>query len=355
LGGGFNLKKLIIDGVIGWDFTPSKARKFLDENNDEIQIDIASPGGFVYEGLEIFNLIRDYSRKKNKVTTHITGLAASMASYIALAGDKVTAEDNTVYMIHNVWSLSMGDYRTMQKDAKEIESLTNLLAQTYAKKTGKSISEIRKLMDDETFYYGEESKNNGFIDEIIKSENNQTNKDESIVFAQGRVRNMFDKMSESEKSKNDIQKAAALLVVNNNENTNNEIQNNNITVRNIEKPKTEEKKIMDLKEFQLNHSALYDQVFNLGVDSEKKRVNAHITIGKKAGAIDKALDFIGNGKSISDEEVQAEYLSAGIVNKMQNDRTDDNPENIQTATQENFDDKETQDYAKKMLARRGIK
>lgn len=211
-------KKIVIDGIIGWDIYGSKMRRMLKEaDGEELEIEISSPGGFVYDGIEIFNLIRDYSRNQAKVTTKLIGLAASMASYIALAGDELIAEDNAVFMIHNVWGFVIGDYQDMNKTAKEFEGLTNLLAKQYAKKSGKSLKTIRELMDDETFYYGEEAKEAGFVDEIIEGsgENSEIIEDEDKEIAESlakqRVNNMFESMQKSEKYKRDIEKAAAWI------------------------------------------------------------------------------------------------------------------------------------------------
>jgi ATP-dependent protease ClpP protease subunit len=159
------MKTVVISGVIGWDVSPSDVRKQLDEANGEpIDIQISSPGGFVFDGLEIFNLIKGYSAAK---TTHLMGLAASMASYIALAGDKITAEANSVFMIHNVLGFAQGNHIDLRKAADVYEGFSIMLAGAYATKTKKPVAEIRSMMDAETFLFGSEGKDAGFIDEII--------------------------------------------------------------------------------------------------------------------------------------------------------------------------------------------
>lgn len=159
------MKKIIISGEIGWDVYPGDIRRQIAEaGGDDLSVEISSPGGFVYFGLEIFNLIKNAPGKK---TTRLMGLAASMASYIALAGDYIEAEDNAVYMIHNVWGAAVGDYRDMEKEAELLDGLTGLLAKKYAERTGKSEKEIRKMMDDETWLFGDEMVAAGFVDAII--------------------------------------------------------------------------------------------------------------------------------------------------------------------------------------------
>ena len=157
-----------IDGEIGWDINARDFKTELNLGNGDVTIEISSPGGSVYQGVEIFNAIKSYD--KGKVTTVITSIAASMGSYIALAGDNVKAYDNAVYMIHNASVFSMGDARALRKSAMIVESLSNLLAKEYILKTGKSVEEIAKMMDDETYLFGSEILDNGFVDEIISSE-----------------------------------------------------------------------------------------------------------------------------------------------------------------------------------------
>lgn len=104
---------ILIDGEIGWDMTSSQFANELKKETGDFEIHISSGGGSVFQGISIYNQIKAYSR--GKVTVVIVSLAASMASYIALAADEVKAYDNAVYMIHNASSVTWGDYRVMQK------------------------------------------------------------------------------------------------------------------------------------------------------------------------------------------------------------------------------------------------
>lgn len=202
------MKVISISGVIGWEIFADEIRKQLNEAaGEDVRVEISSPGGFVFEGLAIFNLIRNYA---GNVTTHLMGLAASMASYIALAGKRVTAEDNAVYMIHNVSALAAGDHKEMRKTADTIDKLSGLLAKQYAKKTGKGIDAIRKMMDDETYLYGDEMKKAGFVDEIIGSEK-EKDRDTDVLTAMARVEECINVMKKSDKCKGDLEKAAACI------------------------------------------------------------------------------------------------------------------------------------------------
>lgn len=159
---------LRIDGEIGWDTTAKEFKQTLKETTGDITLEISSPGGHVFQGVEIFNALKAYN--KGKITAVISSLAASMASYIALAADEVQAYDNSTYMIHNASAIAWGDHRALRKKADIVNGLSVVLAKAYIAKTGKSEQEIQKMMDDETYLYGQEMKDAGFVDVILSTE-----------------------------------------------------------------------------------------------------------------------------------------------------------------------------------------
>lgn len=197
-----------IDDEIGyWGINAKDINKQLMEAMGDITVEISSPGGSVYEGIAIFNAIKAYN--KGTVTTVITSLAASMASVIALAGDKIKAYDNSVYMIHNAMMFAGGDAREFRKNADHLESITNLLAKNYVNKTSKSKEEIKKLMDDETYFYGIEILENGFIDEIIES-NSEDDSATAKVLASESVKNCLTNYKQKINNEESEQIAALL-------------------------------------------------------------------------------------------------------------------------------------------------
>jgi len=162
------MKQFNMSGVIGWDVIPSDVREFLkDAAGDDIEVIVASPGGLVAQGLEIFNMIRNYP---GHTTAILSGYAMSMASYIPLAADKIVAEDNAVFMIHNVHGGVFGDHNYILKYGRETEALSKLLASAYVRHTGKSVDEIAKMMDEETYFYGSEIVDEGFAAELLTTE-----------------------------------------------------------------------------------------------------------------------------------------------------------------------------------------
>lgn len=159
------MKTIVIDGVIGWDIFASDIRQQIrDAKGEDLTIEINSPGGMVTEGIAIYNAIKNAQGEK---TTVITGLAASMGSYIALAANKVKAEANAIFMIHNAGMIAMGDHNALRKAADIAEGMSKILASAYVGKTGKDAEEIKAMMDSETFLYGSEIKEAGFADEIV--------------------------------------------------------------------------------------------------------------------------------------------------------------------------------------------
>lgn len=203
------MKVISLSGIVGWDFTPGSIRTELNETKGDIRVDISSPGGLVYSGIAISNLFRNYD--KGSVTMRIVGMAASMASYIALAGDKVEAHSDAVYMIHNPMNGMIGNYIEMRKNADYLEQLSNHMAKTYSAKSGKSTSEIKSLFDKETYFFGNEMQEAGFVDEIIEIDNKNNDKDSAILNAMVELEDCNTKLKESDKSKDDLQKAAACI------------------------------------------------------------------------------------------------------------------------------------------------
>lgn len=198
-----------IDGIIGFSITNREFRQELNRyRGKDVAVEISSPGGFVYQGIGIYNAIRDHD---GFVEVRLVGLAASMASYIALAGDRITAHDNAVYMIHNVWGLAIGDHRDLRKGANVMEGLTKILAQAYSEKSGKSAEEIRGMMNNDTHLFGEEMVKAGFVDEIIKTDKKK-NKKAALTGARSEIQACHDQMKAArEQAKKDWQELAAMI------------------------------------------------------------------------------------------------------------------------------------------------
>jgi ATP-dependent Clp endopeptidase proteolytic subunit ClpP len=204
-------KVIALSGDVGWEITANDIRAELkDAKGADVEFHINSPGGFVSEGIEIFNLIRAYS---GHTTSVIVGLAASMGSYIPLASDKIVAYDNAIFMIHNAWAFAIGDHNDMRIVADRIEGMSNILARAYAKKTGKTVDAVKALMDKDTFFFGEEMLTEGFIDEIIDAgdDADDNDKESAIIVARASMDACLNRMRKSEAANDDLQKAVAYV------------------------------------------------------------------------------------------------------------------------------------------------
>ncbi len=168
---------IIIDGVIGsWEVDAKEIVTQLEQASGDITIKLNSVGGNVIDGISIYNAIKKYD--KGTVVIEIGAVAASIASYIALAGDKVTANTNSTYMIHLAWLYTVGNYIDLRKAADISEGLSSIIANVYVAKTKMEKSEAILLMEKETFYYGTEILESSFVDEIIDVDST-TNKAEA--------------------------------------------------------------------------------------------------------------------------------------------------------------------------------
>ena len=197
-----------LEGIVGFDITSSGVRDKLNQAQGEVNLLINSPGGSVFEGIAIYNAIRDYRRAGGKVNALVKGVAMSMATYISLAADTVKVEDNAVYMIHEPWSLAVGSAKEMKKQADVLESLANMLAKGYEKKTKKEMDQIRSMMESETYLYGEDIVKQGFADEVIPAGDGAEDEDEAMAMARVALDAMKAKLKESE---DDIEQVAAML------------------------------------------------------------------------------------------------------------------------------------------------
>jgi ATP-dependent Clp protease protease subunit len=127
----------------------------------KITVRINSPGGNVWDGLAIYHQLKS---RRQDVTVLVDGLAASIASVIALAGSELRIPKNALYMIHDPSGLVVGTAEDMQKMAAELDKHADVLAGIYAEKTGKTRTEMRSLMRAETWFTGEEAVKARFAD-----------------------------------------------------------------------------------------------------------------------------------------------------------------------------------------------
>lgn len=138
-----------------------------DIKSKTIRVHLNTPGGNVFDGVAIYNALKQHEAT---IETYIDGLAASIGSMIALAGDTVRMADNGFFMIHEPWILAIGDSEELRKTADVLDKISGTLVKTYVKKSGKDEDQIKEWLAAETWFTAEEAKDAGFIDEIIVEE-----------------------------------------------------------------------------------------------------------------------------------------------------------------------------------------
>ena len=234
-----NSADLILYGDIGdsWlDDVSSKniANELKDLDASTINLRINSGGGDVFAAIAISNLLKNH---KANVIAHIDGLAASAATIITSACDKVIMPKNALFMIHNPWTVVGGEAKDMIKTAEQLDKVKNSIINTYKSKTNLEIEEISKLMDEETWLDSYEAKEKGFIDEISDEENIEVIENKLIVNS---IALDFSKFKNSYNKKLKI--------------------------------KNEEEKIVNKEEFKNKYPELYEEIKNEGILQERTRI-----------------------------------------------------------------------------------
>ena len=136
----------------------------LFSGDGPITLHINSPGGDCIAASQIYTMLMDYP---HDVTVQIDGMAASAASVIAMAGTKVCMSPTSMMMIHNPFTVAMGDSEEMRKAIQLLDEVKESIINAYQIKTGLSRDELSKLMDGETWMNAMKAKELGFCDEVL--------------------------------------------------------------------------------------------------------------------------------------------------------------------------------------------
>lgn len=158
----------IYDEIGFWGVSAASFAQDLKDcgnNLKQINLHIHSPGGDVFDGIAIYNLLKNHPAN---VTVYIDGLAASMASVIAMAGNEVIMPENAMMMIHKPWGIQGGDAEDMRKYADLLDKVENTLIPAYANKTGKTPEELAEMLSAETWLNGKECVEQGFADKLAE-------------------------------------------------------------------------------------------------------------------------------------------------------------------------------------------
>lgn len=230
--------------------SPKKVADQLEQaNNEDIEVEINSGGGSVFDASEIYSMLRDY---QGQVIVKIIGIAASAASVIAMAGNKILMSPTGQMMIHNASTSAWGDYREMDHTSEFLQSVNQTIANAYRIKTGKPYEELLSMMDHETWMTAQRALELGFIDEIMF--------DDEIKLAASYTNSQLLPQKVIDKLRSELFRQARV-----------EGQ-----VQNTKKGETDVK--LTLEQLKNGHPDLYNQVFNEGRDKgvleERQRIKA---------------------------------------------------------------------------------
>ncbi|MCN7823459.1 Clp protease ClpP [Escherichia coli] len=247
--------ELLIYGYIGeFDEVSSSdiVNKLKDISSNTISVKINSYGGSVFTAQAILSSLK---RHKANITVYIDGIAASAATIIAMAGDKIIIPSNAMMMIHNPWTFAAGDADELRDIAEMMDKIRNSILSAYKEKTGLSEDKLIELMDQETWLNAEEAVELGFADEVEKPMRLSASIKEGmlslngITFEASRFSKLPDSLAKLPQNKNELS---------------------------TESNEQNEDDIVTLDELKNKYPELYNQVFNAGKDegvkSERERI-----------------------------------------------------------------------------------
>lgn len=159
--------------VIGEDYwsgggvTAKKVASQLRAIAGPVEVQINSPGGDMFEGFAIYNVLREHP---HDVTIKVMGMAASAASIIAMAGDRIEIGASSFIMIHNCWVLSYGNRNDLRELADWLEPFDQAMRDVYVSRTKQEGAAVAKMLDAETWLSGSQAIEKGFADALLASD-----------------------------------------------------------------------------------------------------------------------------------------------------------------------------------------
>ena len=174
----------LYDEISFWGIDPAVFVKDLGEiTASTIHLRVNSPGGSVFDGLAIYNALKQH---ESKIVAHVDGLAASIASVIIMAADEIRAGENSYIMIHEPWSMVQGTAVDMREEADLLDKVGGTISNVYQKRTGLDAKELTQMMTagafGETWLTAEEAKEKGFVDTIEELEEETKAKASAVLF-----------------------------------------------------------------------------------------------------------------------------------------------------------------------------
>ena len=163
-----------------------------NKNIPTVNVYINSPGGSVNEGIAIYNILK---RTRAYVRVFIDGFACSIASVIAMAGNAIYMPKSSMQMVHNAWTVAMGNSEELRKVADDLDKINEVVISAYMSKFKGTEKELRKLLDDESYLTAEECLKYGLCTKIVDdSENTQSNVEDGLDATTNMFENKLTKL-----------------------------------------------------------------------------------------------------------------------------------------------------------------
>ena len=283
------------------------AKSFIDElkavKDKNIDVHINSLGGSVFDGLAIYNALKTHTKK---VTTKVEGIAASIASVIAMAGDQIEMAENSLFMIHNPFAMSGGDANELRKTADILDKIRNEIAGIYASKSNHDADHYINLMDVETWFNSDETLELGLVNGITQSLKIENNYDISKFqnITDKKINDIINKsnqnvMAENTQKENVVSNDASLI---------GKIKSM-LGVKNEHEPGHEEGTPAEDADWALSYEELKDRVNNLenAIHDIEEKMGLTEAVKEeeeeKADAENKALDIANETIEIQAKEI----------------------------------------------------
>lgn len=170
------------DWWTGGGVTAKKVASQLRAISGPVEVQINSPGGDMFEGFAIYNVLREHP---HAVTIKVMGMAASAASIIAMAGDRIEVGASSFIMIHNCWVLAYGNRNDLRELADWLEPFDQAMRDVYVSRTGQKADAVAEMLDKETWLSGSQAIDKGFADALLAAD--QTTTDETAKAEDRRI------------------------------------------------------------------------------------------------------------------------------------------------------------------------
>lgn len=294
------MKNLYIFGEIGWEVTDAQILETLNslEPNEELTVYINSPGGDVFTGIAIYNLLMEKSP-----VVKVIGLAGSIASLIACAGKQVLIADSAMFMIHNPWSYAWaGDENYFKKLSETLGQIKQTILKAYRKKTGKTDEDLTDMMTNETWLTSEQAVTMGFADSVYVPGQDELQTNNEIT-----AKNHYRFAALTRQNNNSLNKGGSEMSVD--------------VINNPDK-NPETKIFMDkIKELEVENQSFVAQVEALNIEKQKLNADIQNLANSNKDLSDKNQELT---TKLYESEERAFCMDLVAQAKMKTDDVDDN-------------------------------